>query len=108
MPRITPVPKEKRTEPYWKDLNKIIDPELNIGLVDLGLIYDVKIKDSHAHVIMTLTSPGCPFGPMLLQQVEERMSSFGDIQTVEVDVVWDPVWNQEFMDQDIKDLMFGF
>ena len=49
-----PVPKEQRTQPYWAILNTVLDPELGIGVVDLGLIYDIKMKDDHMIVTMTL------------------------------------------------------
>ena len=98
----------KRTEPQWRQLNKVIDPELGIGLVDLGLIYDIKIKDAEAHIIMTLTSPGCPVGPMILQDVESAILLHNpEISKVNVELVWDPVWTHERMDQDLRDMMFG-
>lgn len=103
-----PLPKSLRLEPYWKELNKVIDPELNLGVVDIGLIYDVQIKNGNAKVFMTLTSPACPVGPMLIGQVEDRMRLFKDVKNVKVEIVWDPVWTQEYMDPDIRDLMFGF
>lgn len=106
--KITPTPKEKRLEPYWKELNKVIDPELNIGIIDLGLVYNIKIKTGHAHVIMTLTSPACPVGPLIIQQVEDRLHLYKDVKSVEVEIVWDPFWTQEMIDPDIRDLLFGF
>jgi metal-sulfur cluster biosynthetic enzyme len=107
--KITPVPKENRKGPYWKKINEIIDPELNIGLVDLGLIYDIQIdKEGNAVVLMTLTSPSCPVGPMLIQQVQDTLRLFPEIDEIEIKVVWDPIWNQEMIDPDIKELMFGF
>lgn len=108
MPKIKPVPKEKRNEPHWKELNKVIDPELNLGVVDLGLIYDVKIdKKGNATVIMTLTTPACPVGPMIIQQVEDRMRLYANIKSVQTELVWDPAWNQNLIDPDIRELMFG-
>lgn len=107
--KIKPVPKSKRTGNYWKELNKIIDPELNMGLVDLGLIYDIKIdKKGNAKVYMTLTSPACPVGGYLLQQVENRMRMFKELKDINIEIVWDPPWTQELIDEDLRDLMFGF
>lgn len=109
MTKIIPTPPAKRTEPYWRELNKVIDPEINMGIVDLGLIYQVKIdKKGHATVIMTLTTPSCPVGPMIIQQVEDRMRLYKDIESVEIELVWDPAWNQEFIDEELRELMFGF
>ncbi|MBI4232632.1 metal-sulfur cluster assembly factor [Candidatus Peregrinibacteria bacterium] len=108
MSKIIPTPKEQRTEPYWKELNKIIDPEVHIGIIDLGLVYQVNISnEGHAHVIMTLTSPGCPVGPILIQEVEDKMRMQPGVESVEVEIVWDPVWNQDFIDEDLREMMFG-
>ena len=107
MSKITPVPKENRTANYWKELNKVIDPELNLGVVDLGLIYDVQLKDGHAKIIMTLTSPACPVGPVLMQQVEDRLRLYNDVRSVETELIWDPAWTQDLIDPDIRELMFG-
>ncbi|MDA1060596.1 MAG: iron-sulfur cluster assembly protein [bacterium] len=108
MLKITPVPKEKRTETYWKELNKVVDPEVGIGVVDMGLIYDVKIdKDDNCIVYMTLTSPSCPVGPMLLQQVEDQMRIYKDLNSVQAQIVWDPYWSQEMIDEDLREMMFG-
>ncbi|MEK7673559.1 MAG: metal-sulfur cluster assembly factor [Patescibacteria group bacterium] len=104
---IIPVPKEKRTQPYWAELNKVIDPELNLGIVDLGLIYDVQIKNKDATVYMTLTSPACPVGPTIIREVEDRMRLFRDLKNVYIEVVWDPFWTQERIDPEIRELMFG-
>lgn len=106
--KIVPTPKEKRKEPYWKELNKIIDPELNLGIVDLGLIYTVKIsKKGTATITMTFTSPACPVGPLILQQIEDRMRLYKDIKDVYIDIVWNPPWSQELIDPDIRELMLG-
>lgn len=99
---------QKRKEPYWKELNKIIDPELNLGIVDLGLIYNVKIsKKGTMTITMTFTSPACPVGPIILQQIEDRMRLYKDIKDVYIDIVWDPPWSQELIDPDIRELMLG-
>jgi metal-sulfur cluster biosynthetic enzyme len=106
---ITPVPKAERTQPHWKALNEVIDPELNIGVVDLGLIYDVQLdKEKNATIFMTLTSPSCPVGPVIIQQVQDTLRTFPEIGEIETRVVWSPVWTQEMIDPDIKELMFGF
>ncbi len=106
---IVPTPKAKRVEPYWKEINKIIDPEIGIGLVDLGLIYKIDIdEEKKATIHMTLTSPSCPVGPVLLQQVEDRMRLQPDIANVEVRITWDPPWSQNLIDPDIRAMMFGY
>lgn len=102
-----PTPPEKRTGPYWTLLNQIIDPELFIGLVDLGLIYKITVKKkSEITVLMTLTSPACPVGPHILREVEDKLRRQKGIEKVFVDITWDPPWNQDMINPDIRDLMF--
>lgn len=103
---IVPVPKVKRTEPYWALLNTILDPEIGIGLVDLGLIYDVKVKNGHMTVTMTLTSMGCPVGPSLMSSVKMEMEKYLGKEDVAVDLVWEPVWNREMVDPDVRAMLF--
>lgn len=106
MPEITPVPKEQRTEPYWQELNKVVDPEINIGIVDLGLVYKVDIdKKGHATVYMSLTSPTCPFAHIILQQTEDQMNLQKNIKSTEIVIVWNPPWSQEMIDPDIRELL---
>lgn len=105
---IQPTPINERTEKYWTELNKVIDPEMDIGLVDLGLIYNVNIsKDGLAHVRMTLTSPACPVGPVLVQQVQDKMTMYPGVKDVDVEVVWEPFWNHDMIDPEIRDMMMG-
>lgn len=107
--KILPIPKTQRTGTHWKELNKVIDPELNLGVVDLGLIYDIKIdKKGTANVYMTLTSPACPASGYLLHEVENRMRMFKDIKNVYIEIVWDPPWQRDMIDEDIRELLFGF
>lgn len=106
--KIPPIPHEQRTEKYWQRLNTIIDPEIGIGIVDLGLIYKVDInKKGHAIVYMTLTTPTCPAGPVLVQQVQDEMQLQENVKSVEVQIVWDPAWNQQMITPEIREMMFG-
>jgi metal-sulfur cluster biosynthetic enzyme len=101
-----PRPASKRTEPFWKELNKVTDPEINLGIVDLGLIYDIKInKTQKATVDMTLTTPSCPYAPMIIQDVDSTMRKIKGIKDVEIRIVWEPIWTDALMDPNIK-LMF--
>lgn len=107
MPKFTPTPPEKRTGPYWPLLNQVIDPELFIGIVDLGLVYKITVKKkSEIHVIMTLTSPACPVGPHIIREVEDKLRRQKGIEKVYVEITWDPIWTQEMINPDIRDLMF--
>lgn len=97
-----PVPAEKRTEEYWSLLNNIFDPEIGIGLVDLGLIYNVEIKKDKMIVTMTLTSMGCPFGASIVEQIKDEMLNLPKIKKVTVDIVWDPIWTVDRINPDIR------
>lgn len=89
-------------------LKTVYDPELHLNVVDLGLIYEVNfIDDAHVHIKMTLTSPGCPIGPMLQQQVEDALVGYEGIEDVKVDIVFDPPWDPSKMSDEAK-LELGF
>jgi metal-sulfur cluster biosynthetic enzyme len=77
-------------------LTKILDPELGINIVDLGLIYDVLIEDESkiVKVIMTLTTPFCPFNSYLIEQIEHKLKEEG-FKKIEVELSFDPVWTPE-------------
>lgn len=89
-------------------LKPIHDPEIRIGIVDLGLIYDVlPLPDSGRVVVkMTLTTPGCPYGEMLLASVHRAVEDFEEVKNVEVKLVWDPPWDPKEMCSDAaKDIL---
>ncbi len=72
-------------------LKPIYDPEIRIGIVDLGLIYDVMVEDTGKVIVkMTLTTPGCPYGEMLMTMVHRAVEDLDDVTEVEVKLVWDP------------------
>jgi len=88
-------------------LVNIQDPEIRIGIVDLGLIYDVDVNDKGAvKVKMTLTTPACPYGEMLVSQVHKEVAAMAWVTNMEVVLVWDPPWNPETMASDnAKDIL---
>lgn len=107
MAKIKPLPRSQQKGKFWKDLNKIIDPELNVGIVDIGLIYDIKVdKNKNATVVMTLTSPTCPQAPMIIDQVETTMRKQKTLKNAYVEIVWDPPWTPDFMDPEIKKMIW--
>ena len=93
-------------EELWKQLENVIDPELHYNIVELGLVYDVAVKEKIADIKMTLTSPGCPYGPMIIHQVKEQAEELG-MEEANVEVVWDPPWGPEAMTEEIR-LEMGF
>ena len=70
------------------------DPEIRVGIVDLGLVYDVVFPDDHTvNISMTLTTPGCPYGPQLVGAVKNAVLELDGVEKVSVALVWDPPWN---------------
>ena len=83
-------------------LREVYDPELHYNIVDLGLIYDVDIKDGDVHVLMTLTTPACPIGPMIVEQVQELLGIMPGISDVDVEFTFDPPWGPDMMTEEAK------
>lgn len=94
-------------EPVWKQLNTVLDPEVGYGIVDLGLIYDVRVENGIAHVIMTLTSPMCPAGPEIMEGVQNALRGFESISDVIIDLVWEPAWDPSMVQEDLRGMLFG-
>ena len=90
-------------------LKQVVDPELFVNVVDLGLVYDVRIKDaaeeggSDVEVDMTMTSPACPAGPQILGQSKDVVSRLNGVREVDVKLVMDPPWTPDRMSEDAKD-----
>ncbi len=102
-----PVSKELLEKEVWNQLRSCYDPEIPVNIVDLGLIYDCHISEvkpnSHKiEVKMTLTAPGCGMGPMLAQDVQNKVLNLEGVEDVAVELVWDPPWNQSMMTEAAK------
>ena len=84
-------------------LENVIDPELGIDIVNLGLVYEVDLTDEGlATVTMTLTSMGCPLGPVIVDQVNTALSELPEVKEVKVDIVWQPAWSKDNMSRYAK------
>ena len=85
----------------WDQLKTCYDPEIPVNIVELGLIYDLSIKDGKngkkVTIKMTLTAPGCGMGPIISDEVNRKISALKDIESVNVELVWEPQWNQNMM-----------
>src|SRR6266511_396360 len=88
-------------------LRQVEDPELGMDIVDLGLLYDVDIDGSKVKVIHSLTSMGCPAGPMIQEDIHRVASEVPGVEDVEIELTWDPPWSPEKMSEDAKFLL-GF
>ena len=89
-------------EQIFESLKPIIDPEIGISIVDLGLIYNAVFKeeDKKVHVEMTLTSPACPVGPQLMAAVHTKAAGIPGVNDAEVKLVWTPKWDPKTMASD--------
>jgi len=88
-------------------LRQVEDPELGMDIVDLGLMYDVELENGKVKVVHTLTSMGCPVGPMIQQQIDDVVRSLPGVEDVEVELTWDPPCTPEKMSDDAK-FILGF
>jgi len=78
-------------------LKEVYDPELVISIVDLGLVYDIDIKDGIVHLTVTLPTPGCPLGPTIRAQAHRALALLPGVKEVRVDFVWSPPWDPHTM-----------
>jgi len=83
-------------------LKNCYDPEIPVNIVDLGLIYELKIEDGVVKIKMTLTSPFCPVGPFVVEQVKEEVMKVKGVKDVQVELVWEPRWTPDRMNDEAK------
>jgi metal-sulfur cluster biosynthetic enzyme len=83
-------------------LEEVIDPELGLDFVSLGLIYDVEIESGDVHVTFSLTTPACPIGPQVSEQIKEFVGDLDGVDAVYPKMVFDPPWSPEMMSEDAK------
>ena len=81
---------------------KIYDPEIPVNIYELGLIYDIKIKDKDVQVKMTLTTPNCPVAESLPKEVKDSIMELKEVDKVDLDLVWDPPWDKSMMSEAAK------
>lgn len=86
-------------------LRKVKDPELNLNIMDLGLVYDVLVEDRTVVVNMTLTSPGCPAGPQIMNDVERTVRAMPGVADVVMNLVWEPYWTPERIEPRVRAYM---
>jgi len=84
------------------EIRKIYDPEIPVNIYELGLIYDVKVKETKAKIIMTLTSPNCPVAESLPKEVKDSAMQVEGIEEVDLDLVFEPEWNKDMMSEAAK------
>ncbi|KRP05539.1 MAG: iron-sulfur cluster assembly protein [Candidatus Pelagibacter bacterium] len=84
------------------EIRKIYDPEIPVNIYELGLIYDVKVKDDKAKIIMTLTTPNCPVAESLPKEVKDSAMQVEGIEEVDLDLVFEPPWDKSMMSEAAK------
>ncbi len=90
-------------EAVRKALRGVKDPELGLNIVDIGLVYDVTVsEDGDAHVKMTLTSPGCPSGPEIMEDARVVVQQLEGVNSAEIELVWEPYWTPDRMDPRVR------
>ena len=83
-------------------LTNVIDPELGLDFMELGLVYEVSVEDSEVYITFTLTTPGCPIGPQVTEQIDEFVSELDGVEEVTSSMVFTPPWSPDKMSEDAK------
>ena len=83
-------------------MKQVEDPELGMDIVDLGLLYDVEVEGPKVKVIHSLTSMGCPAGPMIQEDIVNVASAVEGVEEVEIELTWEPPWTPDLMSEDAK------
>ncbi len=92
-----------KDQDVFNALKGVIDPELGINVVDLGLVYGVEINEEVVRVEMTLTSPGCPLAGLIDQMVKSAVGKLKGVERVELELVWDPPWIPAMMSEEVRE-----
>ncbi len=88
-------------------LKQVEDPEIGLNIVDLGLIYDVEVEGSTVNVKMTLTSPGCPVGPQMLNSSKMVLQDLEEVEEANIELVWEPFWSPDRINPEYRAIL-GF
>ncbi|MBU0612500.1 metal-sulfur cluster assembly factor [Patescibacteria group bacterium] len=98
------IKKEKTTKKAAEEaLKEVIDPELGVNIVDLGLVYSMTVRKDTIHLKMTLTFPGCPLAGPITREAEQVLEKLPGIKKAKVMLVWDPPWTPDMVHKNIKD-----
>lgn len=89
-------------EHVWHALRSVYDPEIPVNIADLGLVYTVAVADNAVTIDMTLTAPGCGMGPVLVEEVKDRVRQVPNLSSVDVHLVFDPPWSRDMMSEEAQ------
>ena len=93
---------ELTTDAIYESLKTVFDPEIPVNVVDLGLIYDVRVTKGDVYVQMTLTFQGCGMGPFIAQQAEWAIQDIEGVEDVEIELVFDPPWSPDLISEEAR------
>jgi metal-sulfur cluster biosynthetic enzyme len=101
---VAPAPADDAVSPELVKmvLRKVKDPDLNLNIVDLGLVYDVAVDGQKVNIDMSLTSPGCPSGPQIMQDIERTVRAVEGVTEVNVNLVWSPFWTPDRIEPRVR------
>jgi len=94
-------------ETMREKLREVLDPEIGLSIVDLGLVYDITYDNGDVMVTMTLTSPGCPLGPIIRGEAYAKLRELPGVKDVDVQIVWSPPWDPRTMASEDVKMMLG-
>jgi metal-sulfur cluster biosynthetic enzyme len=97
-----PAPGQLTEDQIRLALRRVKDPELNLNIIDLGLVYDVRVDGNNVEVDMSLTSPGCPSGPEIMGDAEQQLKAIEGIGTAAVNLVWSPMWSPDRIEPRVR------
>jgi metal-sulfur cluster biosynthetic enzyme len=86
-------------------LRKVKDPELNLNIIDLGLVYDIRVEGAEVQIDMTLTSPGCPAGPQIMTDIERAVKAIPGVSHVALNLIWTPFWTPDRIEPRVRAYM---
>ncbi|MBI2598304.1 MAG: metal-sulfur cluster assembly factor [Candidatus Diapherotrites archaeon] len=89
-------------EKIKESIKAVVDPELNLSIVDLGLVYEIREENGNAFVKMTFTSPMCPAGPLILSNVKKNVLEVAGVKDVKIDLTFNPPWSPKMASEEIK------
>jgi len=98
---------ELKHEDIMSALSRVYDPEINIPITDLGLVYKVEIEGAHVEIDFSLTSPGCPLADYLENEIRTSVSELSGVGTITTNLVWTPYWGPEMMNDEAR-LTLGY
>jgi metal-sulfur cluster biosynthetic enzyme len=98
-----PAPGQLLTEDQVRlALRRVKDPELNLNIIDLGLVYDIRVDGNNVDIDMSLTSPGCPSGPEIMGDAEKQLKAIDGVGTASVNLVWSPMWSPDRIEPRVR------